>query len=69
MLNTQQFEDAITLPDPEDRNLALFQFAEESVVLKGVSPAQIIAMAKMFCAIYTASEPVLNQVCAVIQVM
>jgi hypothetical protein len=66
ILNAQQFKDAIQLPDLKDRDLALTQFADESIVLKGVTPSQIIAMAQMFCAIYTSSEPVLNAVCVVV---
>ncbi len=60
MLNQQQFEDAITLPDVADRNIALTQFIEESKVLKGITPAQIIAIAKMVCAVAEVVCPIIN---------
>lgn len=69
MLNHQQYLDAIMLPDADDRNMALEQFANESVVLKGVSPAQIIAIMQMACAIYTGTEPMFNSMCAAISIL
>jgi hypothetical protein len=57
-LNAQQFKEAVSLPDEKDRLVALQDFASDNKL--AISPAEIIAIAQMICAVASVVCPIIN---------